>query len=167
MTRDEVSALWQGEDLISAGMQADALRSVHNAYGIVSYCVPSDGHAEESCVRLTVSPSESVEALIESLEQVRRKAPVAVQPLTSGNATGSEYLKLLALCRLYLIDVSSIQAAPQIAGLKVAQVALRFGADDMGEAAGEGTEERFRRVIRDAGFTPKQRDQQRRICFLL
>lgn len=167
MTRGELSALWEGGDLIGAGMQADTLRSVHHPYGIVSYFAPSDGHAEDSCVTLTVPPSESVDGLIESLEQVRQKAPLAVQPLTSGNATGSEYLKLLAICRLYLPDVHSIQAAPHVVGLKVAQLALRFGADDMGEAEGEGTEEGFRRVIRDAGFTPKQRDGQRRLYFLL
>jgi cyclic dehypoxanthinyl futalosine synthase len=55
-------------------------------------------------------------------------------------------------------------------GLKTCQVALRFGANDVGSvmleenvvsAAGthhRASEEELRRLIRDAGFIPKQRD---------
>jgi len=63
-------------------------------------------------------------------------------------------------------------------GLKVCQLGLRFGGNDVGSvmmeenvvsSAGahhEATEEDLRRIIRDAGFVPKQRDTLYRTYFL-
>ena len=85
-------------------------------------------------------------------------------------ATAVEYLKMLALSRLYFEDIENIQASWVTPGLKTCQVALRFGGNDVGSimieenvvsAAGahhRASEEELRRLIRDAGFTPKQRD---------
>jgi cyclic dehypoxanthinyl futalosine synthase len=47
-------------------------------------------------------------------------------------ATGVEYLRVLALSRIYLDNVPNIQASWVTQGLKMAQVALRFGANDFG-----------------------------------
>ena len=85
-------------------------------------------------------------------------------------ATAVEYLKMLALSRLYFEDIENVQASWVTPGLKTCQVALRFGGNDVGSimieenvvsAAGahhKASEEELRRLIRDAGFTPKQRD---------
>ncbi len=85
-------------------------------------------------------------------------------------ATGVEYLKTLAISRLYLENVVNIQSSWVTQGLKTCQVGLRFGGNDVGSimieenvvsAAGarnSASEEELRRIIRDAGFTPKQRD---------
>jgi cyclic dehypoxanthinyl futalosine synthase len=85
-------------------------------------------------------------------------------------ATGVEYLKTLAISRLYLDNIVNIQSSWVTQGLKTCQVGLRFGGNDVGSimieenvvsAAGarnKATEEELRRIIRDAGFTPKQRD---------
>jgi cyclic dehypoxanthinyl futalosine synthase len=86
-------------------------------------------------------------------------------------ATAVEYLKLLAVSRLYLDNVDHLQVSWLTQGLKVAQVGLHFGADDFGStiieenvvtAAGVprvyASEEEIRRLIRDAGFRPQQRD---------
>ncbi|HEY3741975.1 MAG TPA: cyclic dehypoxanthinyl futalosine synthase [Bryobacteraceae bacterium] len=85
-------------------------------------------------------------------------------------ATAVEYLKMLALSRLYFEDIENVQASWVTPGLKTCQVALRFGGNDVGSimieenvvsAAGahhRASEEELRRLIRDAGFTPKQRD---------
>jgi cyclic dehypoxanthinyl futalosine synthase len=85
-------------------------------------------------------------------------------------ATGVEYLKTLAISRLYLENIVNIQSSWVTQGLKTCQVGLRFGGNDVGSimieenvvsAAGarnKATEEELRRIIRDAGFTPKQRD---------
>jgi cyclic dehypoxanthinyl futalosine synthase len=93
-------------------------------------------------------------------------------------ATAAEYLKTLAVSRLYLEDVLNIQASWVTQGLKLCQIALRFGANDVGSimieenvvsAAGAhhcSTEEELRRIIRDAGFIPKQRDTLYRTYFL-
>jgi len=93
-------------------------------------------------------------------------------------ATGVEYLKTLAVSRLYLENILNIQSSWVTPGLKTCQVGLRFGGNDVGSimieenvvsAAGahhRATEEELRRLIRDAGFIPKQRDTLYRTYFL-
>lgn len=84
--------------------------------------------------------------------------------------TGIDYLKMLAVSRLFLDNVEHIQASWLTQGLKLGQIALRFGADDMGSimieenvvsAAGAhntADEKTLRYQIRAAGFRPQQRD---------
>jgi len=85
-------------------------------------------------------------------------------------ATAVEYLKVLALSRLYLDNIENIQASWVTQGLKLAQVALRFGANDFGSTmieenvvASTGvsyrvSKEDIIKTIKDAGFRPAQRD---------
>lgn len=89
-----------------------------------------------------------------------------------------DYLKTLAISRLYLENVPNVQASWVTQGLKVCQIALCFGANDVGSvmleenvvaAAGahnRATEEDLRRIIRDAGFEPRRRDTLYRTFFL-
>src|SRR5215210_5581678 len=84
--------------------------------------------------------------------------------------TGIDYLKMLAVSRLFLDNIEHFQSSWLTQGLKLGQVALRFGADDMGSimieenvvsAAGahnEADEKMLRYLIREAGFQPQQRD---------
>ena len=84
--------------------------------------------------------------------------------------TGIDYLKMLAVSRLFLDNIQHIQSSWLTQGLKLGQTALRFGADDMGSimieenvvsAAGATTcanERDLRYQIREAGFIPQQRD---------
>jgi len=84
--------------------------------------------------------------------------------------TGIDYLKMLAVSRLFLDNVQHIQSSWLTQGLKLGQAALRFGADDMGSimieenvvsAAGASTcanERDLRYQIREAGYRPQQRD---------
>jgi cyclic dehypoxanthinyl futalosine synthase len=93
-------------------------------------------------------------------------------------ATGVEYLKTLAISRLYLENILNVQSSWVTQGLKTCQVGLRFGGNDVGSimieenvvsAAGarnHASEEELRRLIRDAGFVPKQRDTLYRTYFL-
>jgi cyclic dehypoxanthinyl futalosine synthase len=93
-------------------------------------------------------------------------------------ATAVEYLKVLALSRLYLENILNIQSSWVTPGLKTCQLGLRFGGNDVGSimieenvvsAAGahhRASEEELRRLIRDAGFVPKQRDTLYRTYFL-
>ncbi len=81
-----------------------------------------------------------------------------------------EFLKMLSLARIYLDNIEHIQSGWLTEGLKVAEVALNFGADDVGgvlmdemvvRAAGidnRATPENMVRAIRAAGFTPRERD---------
>ena len=93
-------------------------------------------------------------------------------------ASAVDYLKTVAVSRLYLENIPNIQASWVTQGLKVCQIALRFGANDVGSvmleenvvaAAGihnRATEEDLRRIIREAGFTPRRRDTLYRTYFL-
>jgi len=93
-------------------------------------------------------------------------------------ATAVEYLKMLALSRLYLENILNIQSSWVTPGLKTCQIGLRFGGNDVGSimieenvvsAAGahhRASEEELRRLIRDAGFIPKQRDTLYRTYYL-
>jgi cyclic dehypoxanthinyl futalosine synthase len=85
-------------------------------------------------------------------------------------ATGVEYLRVLALSRVYLDNILNIQASWVTQGLKMAQVALRFGANDFGStmleenvvaAAGvkfRTTVDGIVQAIKGAGFQPVQRN---------
>ncbi|MDZ7639879.1 MAG: cyclic dehypoxanthinyl futalosine synthase [Bryobacterales bacterium] len=93
-------------------------------------------------------------------------------------ATAVEYLQNLAISRLYLENILNVQSSWVTQGLKTCQLGLRFGGNDVGSimleenvvsAAGahnEASEEELRRIIRDAGFIPKQRDTLYRTYFL-
>jgi cyclic dehypoxanthinyl futalosine synthase len=84
--------------------------------------------------------------------------------------TSAEYLKVLALSRIFLDNVDNVQASWVTQGDKIAQVALFFGANDMGSTmieenvvASAGVdfmlpESALRRLIETAGFIPRQRD---------
>src|SRR5881628_1392812 len=83
--------------------------------------------------------------------------------------TAAEYLRLLELRRIYLDNITNMQVSWLTVGLKVGQVGLRFGVNDMGSimieenvisAAGarnRANDAELRRVIEDAGFIPRQR----------
>jgi cyclic dehypoxanthinyl futalosine synthase len=93
-------------------------------------------------------------------------------------ATAVEYLKTLAISRLYLDNIENVQSSWVTQGLKTCQVGLRFGGNDVGSimieenvvsqagAHHRSSEEELRRIIRDAGFVPKQRDTLYRTYFL-
>ncbi len=84
-------------------------------------------------------------------------------------ATAVEYLKVLAISRLYLDNIENVQSNWAAQGLKVLQLAFRFGGNDAGSVLLEETgtnEEQLRQVIRDAGFRPAQRDTLYTTCFL-
>ncbi|MEZ6123064.1 MAG: cyclic dehypoxanthinyl futalosine synthase [Planctomycetaceae bacterium] len=81
-----------------------------------------------------------------------------------------EYLKTQAVSRLYLDNVPNIQSSWVTQGEKVGQLALRFGANDMGSLMLEenvvsqaGTVhhlslQAIRRCIRNSGYIPRQRN---------
>ncbi len=86
-------------------------------------------------------------------------------------AGADEYLRTLAIARLFLDNIASLQSSWVTMGPKIGQLALFFGANDMGSVMMEenvvsaaGTtykleEREICRLIRDAGWIPAQRDQ--------
>ncbi|QTA89773.1 CofH family radical SAM protein [Desulfonema magnum] len=89
-------------------------------------------------------------------------------------ATGMDYLRMVAIARIFLDNITFIQAGWLTEGTKLAQVALTMGANDMGGVLTEevvvkatGIETQITMtgmtdLIRDAGKTPVQRDSQYR-----
>jgi cyclic dehypoxanthinyl futalosine synthase len=87
-------------------------------------------------------------------------------------------LKTLAVSRIYLDNILNVQASWLTPGLKICQIALRFGGNDVGSILIEENvvratgclnrtnEEELRRLIRDAGFRPIKRDTLYRVYFL-
>jgi cyclic dehypoxanthinyl futalosine synthase len=81
-----------------------------------------------------------------------------------------EYLKTQAIARLYLDNIPNIQSSWVTQGLKIGQLALFFGANDMGSlmieenvVAKAGTVhyltlEQIKNAIREAGYIPRQRN---------
>jgi cyclic dehypoxanthinyl futalosine synthase len=91
-------------------------------------------------------------------------------PLKGKEATGIDYLRVIAISRLYLDNFDHIQASWLTPGLKLGQLALLYGADDMGGTILEervvtlagstntATRTDLERTIRQAGYIPAVRD---------
>lgn len=102
--------------------------------------------------------------------------PLAYQPrnnaLQASGPTGEEYVRMIAVSRIFLDNIPHIKAYWAFAGIKAAQMALWAGADDfdgtiveekIGHAAGADsptglTMAELVEVIAVTGFTPVQRD---------
>src|SRR5881275_1901959 len=82
-----------------------------------------------------------------------------------------DYLRTVAIARIVLDNVPNLQASWVTMGMKVGQIALRYGCNDFGSlmieenvvSAANTTHrtsiEEMERLIRDAGFTPARRRQ--------
>lgn len=93
-----------------------------------------------------------------------------------GNPIGAhEYLRTLAISRIFLDNIPNIQASWVTQGPKIGQISLFFGANDLGSTmieenvvAATGVsfmidESNLRNLISEAGFIPKKRDTYYRI----
>lgn len=88
------------------------------------------------------------------------------------NVSSEEYIRMLALSRIMLPNIKNIQASWLTVGKEVAQVCLHGGANDFGSimieenvVSAAGAPHRFtsngiQEAIREAGFTPRLRNQQ-------
>ncbi len=130
---------------------------------------------------------ESIEDRVEHLYRIREQQdksggftafiPWPFQPGRtelgiSGQVTGLDYLKTLAISRIFLDNFDNLQSSWVTQGAKVGQVALYYGANDMGSTMMEenvvraaGTvhrlnEEDIRRIIIDGGFIPQRRNMR-------
>jgi cyclic dehypoxanthinyl futalosine synthase len=127
---------------------------------------------------------ESVEDRIEHLERVRAQQDKSKgftafiawtfqaehTRLKAPTVGGHEYLRTQALSRIYLDNFPSVQSSWVTQGPEIGQVALKFGANDLGSIMIEenvvsqaGTTHRMsvadmRRLIQDLGYEPHQRD---------
>ncbi len=91
-------------------------------------------------------------------------------PMGGTQVGGHDYLKTLALSRIFLDNFQNIQISWLTQGIKTAQIAMQFGGNDMGSTLLEENVVRstgvpnqtnvdeLHRVIREWGYTPRQRD---------
>ena len=123
---------------------------------------------------------ETPEEIVEHLEYVRSTQDIAggfksfvvwtFQPQTNKfpirHVRGDEYLKLLALSRLYLDNVPHIEVSLLGMGLSLGELGLHAGADDINSIVieenvlknhGVTTIEEAESFIKNAGFTPYRR----------
>jgi len=90
--------------------------------------------------------------------------------LGGSEVTSAEYLRTLAAARIFLDNITNLQASWVTQGPKIGAASLAFGVNDMGStmieenvvsAAGtafEMNESQIVAAIEDAGFTPRRRD---------
>jgi cyclic dehypoxanthinyl futalosine synthase len=138
-----------------------------------STCTMMFGHVE--------TPAERIEHL-ERLRQLQDETggftaficwtfqPEHTQMADVPTAGGFEYLRTQAIARLYLDNVRNIQSSWVTQGPKIGQVALLFGANDMGSLMIEEnvvssagtvyhlTLEQIKQSIRELGYVPRQRN---------
>jgi cyclic dehypoxanthinyl futalosine synthase len=95
--------------------------------------------------------------------------------LKAPTASSYEYLRMQALARIFLDNFPNVQASWVTQGGQIGQVALKFGANDFGSLMMEEnvvsqagaifrmTLEEIHRLIRAAGYEPRQRDNWYRL----
>jgi cyclic dehypoxanthinyl futalosine synthase len=117
------------------------------------------------CIRRLQNETAGFTAFISWTFQPEHTDMAAVPP-----AGAFEYLKTQAISRLYLDNVPNIQSSWVTQGPKIGQVALYFGANDMGSlmieenvVSAAGTVyhlslEEIQRAIRESGYIPRQRN---------
>jgi cyclic dehypoxanthinyl futalosine synthase len=110
------------------------------------------------------------------LHESRFGAIFGARPGVRLGGTAGDYLRHIALCRLFLDNVPHFQASWPTMGLDTAALALRGGCDDMGGTMMEEnvvsqagsvhrsvTEAEVRAAIQAAGFQPRKRDSWYRV----
>jgi cyclic dehypoxanthinyl futalosine synthase len=177
-----------GDDaaLLDDAVQHQAIRSRGTAKDWIAVHRTAHTLGVPTTATMTFGMGETSEHRLNHLEAVRQLqqetggftafTPWSFTPQSSAvrgfeEPTAVEYLKTLAISRMYLDNIENVQSNLETQGLKVLQMGLRFGGNDVGSVmratgANAATEEQIRQVIRDAGFKPVQRDTLYRTMFL-
>ncbi len=148
----------------------EVMETAHNL-GLKTTATMMFGHIETDEER--IEHLEQLRSLQDRTEGFTAFIPWPFQPgnteIECKPATSYEYLKMLALSRIYLDNFPNIQASWVTQGPKIAQISLFYGANDFGStmieenvvaAAGVShrlSENKIRQLINQAGFIPKQR----------
>jgi aminodeoxyfutalosine synthase len=168
------------EDLCAAGLELVA-EAPFDLLQDPRRCIEEVNISGMALARLTVSrwPDMGTPAFLRQVAGVqyqvgviRSFAPLPRRTNPAAPTTGYDDVRKVALARLFLDDVASIQVDWSLYGPKLAQVALTVGADDLDavSASDESPDgprrsplEDVRRNIRAAGFEPAERNGRREI----
>ena len=155
----------------TADQWLEVMEKAHNQ-GLRTTATMMFGHVETTDERL-----EHLRRLRQLQDRTQGFTAFIPWPFQPGNTVLAEhekttpfaYLRMLALARIYLDNFTNIQASWVTQGPKIAQLSLSFGANDFGStmieenvvaAAGVSfrlSEQEIRRLVIDAGFSPRQR----------
>lgn len=155
----------------TADQWLEVMEEAHNQ-GLRTTATMMFGHVETPAERL--EHLHRLRALQDRTQGFTAFIPWPFQPQNTVLAdvkkvTALEYLRVLALSRIYLDNFANLQASWVTQGPKIAQLSLSFGANDFGStmieenvvaAAGVSfrlSEQEIRRLVSDAGFLPAQR----------
>ncbi|MHB1001401.1 MAG: cyclic dehypoxanthinyl futalosine synthase [Armatimonadota bacterium] len=160
----------------TSGEWLQVMETAHNL-GLPATATMMFGHTEGLADR--VEHMQRIRDLQDRTHGFTAFIPWTFQPSNTnlgGNAVGSyEYLRTLAISRLFLDNIPNIQASWVTQGPKVGQISLNFGANDLGStmieenvvaAAGVSfrmSELELRQAISESGYTPSKRDTYYRI----
>jgi cyclic dehypoxanthinyl futalosine synthase len=149
----------------------DVTRDIHRA-GLPTTATMMMGHAETLAER--VEHLRLLREVQDGTGGILSFIPWTYQPdntaLQGTRATGTDYLRTVAVARLMLDNVRHLQASWLTTGAQIGQLSLSFGADDLGSVMLEenvvssaGAKHRSNRtelieLIRGAGRIPAQRD---------
>jgi len=149
----------------------DVTREIHRA-GLPTTATMMMGHAETLAER--VEHLRLLREVQDDTAGILSFIPWTYQPdntaLQGSRATGSDYLRTVAVARLMLDNVLHLQASWLTTGAQIGQLSLSFGADDLGSVMLEenvvtlagaphaSNEAELIRVIEDAGFVAARRD---------
>ncbi len=137
--------------LLDLGRRANTVRE--SAHGDRVYFAAQPAPAQE----LDLSSSASVEEIVAALIEARALAPLSVEPrvaAANGDTTGEAEIRLIALARLAFPGAVHIRANWAALSDAVAQVALRFGADELAGFPSGLDRREIWRTIREAGREP-------------
>lgn len=149
----------------------EVMRQAH-LLGMRSSATMMFGHLEQDFH--IIAHLEKIRSLQDETHGFTAFIPWTFQPgntkINVTKKTSVEYLKVLALSRIFLDNIDNVQASWVTQGDKIGQTALFFGANDMGSTmieenvvASAGVnfmlpEKELKRLIITAGFEPRQRD---------
>ena len=167
--RDQVARKKAGADrwleIMEIAHQEGMKTSVTMMYGIGETLAERIEHLER--VRALQASTNGFTAFICWPLQPENTPQMSHMPKTDA----VEYLRTVAIARLVLDNVPNLQASWVTMGMKIGQLALRFGCNDFGSLMIEEnvvsaanttfrtTADEMERLIRDAGFTPMRRRQ--------
>lgn len=155
----------------TAGQWLEVMATAHQL-GLKSTATMMFGHLETRADR--IEHLLKIRELQDRTQGFTAFIPWTYQPggtaLGGNPATAWEYLKTLAISRLVLDNIANLQVSWVTQGAKIAQVALKFGANDFGSTmieenvvAATGVtfrllEGEIRRLITTAGYHPRRRN---------
>ncbi len=161
---------------ITAGEWLGVMNSAHQL-GIYSTATMMFGIGEEIAER--IEHLDRIRTLQDDTGKFRAFIPWTFQPgrtdIGGDEAPAEDYLKLLALSRIYLDNITNIQGSWLTQGAAIGQMSLFFGANDLGSTMLEENVvrstgvhhkmnvEKIVTLIKQCGLTPAQRDTEYRV----